>query len=369
MNSLSATPIPALFAQADADLPVITTGNVMAGIMVMAALGASFIMIGVWWFRFKEGQTIMPTASREPTVVPLPLAIVGVILTTMMALTVLLSGIESEAIPGPDNQAQEIVDAAVAEDSDAVEDNGAVEADDFPQENVDQEAKFREVLWQTMNINAIMFLGFGTFLWLARVAHRQQWRLANSAPDNDSTEMNLLASVSPVDDTNPYAILSSPTVLNTTEAEPWKLSSELRFATEAFLVAYLPTAVLRILIVSLLPDAPSHPFLEMLDDGADWNLMALIAVMAIVVAPLVEEMLYRVTILGGIWQHGSLPLAIVVSSVLFAAAHGFPDSIALLPLAFTIGYVYVRRRSYRTVILVHFLFNTFNMAIAGVSMI
>jgi len=285
---------------------------------------------------------------------------------------VLLSGVEAGAGPDPANQETEIADNAGDEDPETADDNEAVDDvvddDEVDEENVQQEAKFRAMLWQTLNINGIMFLVFGTFLWLARFAHRQQLKLVNGASADESNDMILLASASPIDATNPYAVSALPPAINT-ETEPWKLSSELWFAAEAFLVAYLPTAVLRILMVSLLPDAPSHPFLEMLDDGVDWNLMTLIALMAIVVAPLVEEMLYRVTILGGIWQHGSLPAAMVVSSVLFAAAHGFPDSIALLPLAFTIGYVYVRRRSYRTVILVHFLFNTFNMAIAGVSMI
>jgi membrane protease YdiL (CAAX protease family) len=57
-----------------------------------------------------------------------------------------------------------------------------------------------------------------------------------------------------------------------------------------------------------------------------------------------------------------------VSSVLFAFAHGFPDSLALLPLAFALGYTYLRRRSYITVMMVHFLFNAFNMVLAFASM-
>lgn len=54
--------------------------------------------------------------------------------------------------------------------------------------------------------------------------------------------------------------------------------------------------------------------------------------------------------------------------MLFAFAHGFPDSIALIPLAFALGYTYLRRRSYVTVMLVHFLFNGFNMLLALVAL-
>jgi membrane protease YdiL (CAAX protease family) len=85
---------------------------------------------------------------------------------------------------------------------------------------------------------------------------------------------------------------------------------------------------------------------------------------AVLFAPLVEELQFRVVVLGGIAQMGRPMLALGVSSVLFAFAHGFPDSLALLPLAFALGYAYLRRRSYITVMLVHFLFNGFNMALA-----
>ena len=53
---------------------------------------------------------------------------------------------------------------------------------------------------------------------------------------------------------------------------------------------------------------------------------------------------------------------------LFAFAHGFPDALALLPLAAALGYAYLRRRSYVTVVLVHFFFNSFNMAIALIAL-
>ena len=96
--------------------------------------------------------------------------------------------------------------------------------------------------------------------------------------------------------------------------------------------------------------------------------MALIMVLAIVVAPVVEELLFRVTILGGMLQRDSFAAGLVISSILFGLAHGFPDSVALLPLAFAIGFTYSRRRSYRTAVLVHFLFNGFNMVVAAAAM-
>lgn len=151
--------------------------------------------------------------------------------------------------------------------------------------------------------------------------------------------------------------------------EPFSLTRELRFATEVFLAAYLPTTALRLLIVlisiGISGETPqSHPFLEMLDQGIGIPMIAMILVMAVFVAPVVEELQFRVVALGGIAQLGWPRAALVISSILFAFAHGFPDSIALIPLAFALGYTYLRRRSYVTVMLVHFLFNAFNMLLA-----
>jgi len=151
--------------------------------------------------------------------------------------------------------------------------------------------------------------------------------------------------------------------------EPFSFPRELRFATEVFLAAYLPTTALRLIIVlisiAISGETPkSHPFLEMLDQGIGIPMIAMILVMAVFVAPVVEELQFRVVALGGIAQLGWPKTALIVSSILFAFAHGFPDSIALIPLAFALGYTYLRRRSYVTVMLVHFLFNAFNMILA-----
>jgi hypothetical protein len=159
-----------------------------------------------------------------------------------------------------------------------------------------------------------------------------------------------------------------------TEAdEPFSFLTELRYAAEVFLAAYVPTAMLRVLIVILtegltgeVPD--QHPFLEMMESDVGVAVLSLIVLTAVILAPIVEELQFRVVILGGFAQLGRSRLALGVSSVLFAFAHGFPDSLALLPLAFALGYTYLRRRSYITVMMVHFLFNAFNMVLAFASM-
>ena len=156
--------------------------------------------------------------------------------------------------------------------------------------------------------------------------------------------------------------------------EAFSFRTELRYAGEVFLAAYLPTAILRVIVVLLTigivgQDPGQHPFLEMMDAGVGVGIIALILLTAVFLAPVVEELQFRVVILGGIAQMGSPMLALSVSSMFFAFAHGFPDSLALMPLAFALGYTYIRRRSYIAVMMVHFLFNGFNMVLALLSML
>jgi membrane protease YdiL (CAAX protease family) len=107
----------------------------------------------------------------------------------------------------------------------------------------------------------------------------------------------------------------------------------------------------------------------MMTSGVGRTILTLILLTAVFLAPLVEELQFRVIMLGGLAQMGRPMLALSISSILFAFAHGFPDSLALLPLAFALGYTYLRRRSYITVMLVHFLFNGFNMVLALLAML
>jgi membrane protease YdiL (CAAX protease family) len=156
-------------------------------------------------------------------------------------------------------------------------------------------------------------------------------------------------------------------------SEPLHFLSECRYAVEIFLAAWFPTMLLRFLLVELISGLTgkvpeSNPLLEMLGSGVGRELMILIAVTAVIVAPLAEELQFRVVLLGGVIQAGRKRIGWILSSVLFALAHGFPDSIALLPLSFALGYAYMRRRSYITVVLVHFLFNLSNISMAVLAM-
>ena len=195
---------------------------------------------------------------------------------------------------------------------------------------------------------------------------------ASSAPDGEGQAVTDFAELDGEDQT---AALNagSPQGVQPSVEEQFSFMTEVRFALEVFLAAFVPTLVFRLVILGLVmaitgKQPESHPFLEMMDDGVGLPILVMIAFTAIILAPVMEELMYRVIILGGMAQLGRPTLGLIISSVIFCFAHQFPDSLALLPLAFALGYTYLRRRSYITVILVHFLFNAFNMLLAGAAM-
>lgn len=92
--------------------------------------------------------------------------------------------------------------------------------------------------------------------------------------------------------------------------------------------------------------------------------MALAAVLAVVAAPLTEELLFRGYLYGVLKKYGGRVVAILVSSALFAASHpnlsAFP-SLFLLAIAFVLAYEWTG--SLWAPIVMHMLFNSFTVAV------
>ncbi|MFQ5730898.1 MAG: lysostaphin resistance A-like protein [Planctomycetaceae bacterium] len=105
-----------------------------------------------------------------------------------------------------------------------------------------------------------------------------------------------------------------------------------------------------------------HAYMRLLQGEGGWGPTLWIAVAVIVAAPLVEELLYRVILQGALRSKLPAAAAIGISSVLFAGVHGFPDSLALVPLGIVLGYVFEKRRSWLAVVVLHALFNAGNLA-------
>lgn len=147
---------------------------------------------------------------------------------------------------------------------------------------------------------------------------------------------------------------------------PWRTGSfrrELRLGLAACLAAFGPVLVTLILTKIIWPDDAEHFFLRILRQADSGPLIALIVLSAGILAPLSEELAYRVTLQGGTEPYLGRGLALVGSAVLFSAVHGFPDMVALLPLALILGWVYRQTRSYVAIVTAHAAFNLFNLAV------
>lgn len=124
-------------------------------------------------------------------------------------------------------------------------------------------------------------------------------------------------------------------------------------------LAALP-GVMSVLLITqdLRSEDSTHPYISTLLKEPSAAFIFWIAFTVVVTAPLAEELVFRVIVQGALRSKLSAGWSIVLSSLLFAGVHGFPDSLALVPLALVLGYVYERRRSYLAVVLLHALFNT-----------
>jgi uncharacterized protein len=131
-----------------------------------------------------------------------------------------------------------------------------------------------------------------------------------------------------------------------------------------FAASVLPVMFVLVLTAALRTPDNQHPFLKLLQrDSSVVGVAAWLMVSAVVVAPFKEELLFRVMLQDGLARRiGSTP-AIGITAVLFCMVHGFPDALALLPLALILGYVYDRRQSVLSVVLIHALFNLTNILI------
>jgi len=431
MGSLMSWFLIPILAQAEAAAAEeVSAGQMLSGLMVLSVMAGSLAMMVVWATRIRETGHALPAARRGILRVPAVLTIVAIGLSLLMLLMMGLVSLEDKlvtpVIPPP---AGVVAEEAASAGSPESTDNAAASAEakggqqsgadpssgDNPEKaDRDDEPRLtpeamKRALVQTVIMDAFLFLVFGFVVfaassrgrfYLTETAARVSSAAAGALRDfggfaSNSAWPDLDGRSAVAQQLRPFAVGEStfgnpgaddsPSFLTSTLGasevgiagepdEPFSFWAELRFAGEVFLAAYLPTAILRIIVVlltvGLMGEEPDqHPFLEMMKSDVGVTVLSLILLTAVFLAPLVEELQFRVVILGGIAQLGYPMIALTVSSMLFALAHGFPDSLALVPLAFALGYTYLRRRSYITVMIVHFLFNGFNMMLALLAML
>jgi uncharacterized protein len=129
-----------------------------------------------------------------------------------------------------------------------------------------------------------------------------------------------------------------------------------------YLAAVIPVTVMIIASSGFRTEDNQHPFLQILDSQQSGLLVALMIGSAVIMAPIEEELMYRVILQGTLQRHLPPTASILISATLFSAVHGFPDMVGLFPLALILGYLYQRTGSYLTVVTTHATFNAVTVA-------
>lgn len=129
------------------------------------------------------------------------------------------------------------------------------------------------------------------------------------------------------------------------------------------LASFLPVMLVLVATVLFRTPQATHPLLKLLQQDGRFQTFAAIVLAAVLFAPFVEELMFRVVLLGWLKTKTNSTEAIVISSIAFAAVHGPLDGLALLPLALLLGFLYDRRRSFWSVFIAHAFFNLTNIAL------
>jgi membrane protease YdiL (CAAX protease family) len=113
-------------------------------------------------------------------------------------------------------------------------------------------------------------------------------------------------------------------------------------------------------------EVPQHEALQVITQSGSVPLQVLMIVLAVAIAPMVEEMLFRGLFQTMIRSYFGRPwLAIAITSILFAFIHKDPEHWpALFVLALGLGYSYEKSGSLLRAIFMHAMFNGITIAVA-----
>lgn len=168
----------------------------------------------------------------------------------------------------------------------------------------------------------------------------------------------------------PLLLLRRLLPANGAPAEGWlqwrwrPLTSALTGAVVMLLLVLPPVALSGWLIDSLWSDPPgSNPMLDLVLSGSDPVALLCFAVTAIVLAPLFEETLFRGVLLPVLGRRIGAAAAVVVSAVLFAAAHlSLSELVPLFVLGCGLGLLRLRSGRLASTVLMHGLWNSLTFA-------
>ena len=168
-----------------------------------------------------------------------------------------------------------------------------------------------------------------------------------------------------------FVLLLAPLVLRTAR-RPWnalgfghrRILRQINDGCLGFVASIVPVTAILIATATWRKPETQHALLKLLTEDQRTSIFAIVILTAVILAPLVEELVFRVGIQGYLQTVVDPKWAIGFVAVLFSLVHGALDAIALLPLALIMGVLFYIRNSYISVVVVHLLFNGANVAMA-----
>lgn len=136
----------------------------------------------------------------------------------------------------------------------------------------------------------------------------------------------------------------------------------------AFLASMMPVLMALWVIEKTGAGQTSHSLLTFMQAHRKPTDMMWVAASAVVVAPLLEELVYRVILQRAISERFGSKVAIVVVAIVFSFVHGWPNMVGLLPLAVVLGYVFEQTNNYLAVVATHAWFNMCMLLLTVLSM-
>ncbi len=146
-----------------------------------------------------------------------------------------------------------------------------------------------------------------------------------------------------------------------------RFSEDVGLGLLGYLTATIPVMLVMLVMVPFRTPENQHVFLQMLNSQQSVPLVGLMIGSAVVMAPLEEELLFRVIFQGALQRHLPPTASILISATVFSYVHGFPDAVGLFPLALVLGFLYWRTGSYLTVVTTHATFNGVSLVFALIS--
>ncbi|HID21128.1 MAG TPA: CPBP family intramembrane metalloprotease, partial [Planctomycetaceae bacterium] len=126
-----------------------------------------------------------------------------------------------------------------------------------------------------------------------------------------------------------------------------------------FIAAMAPVDLVLWSTIPLRRGQPPHVLLRLLQSHPDFLTIAAVVLAAVILAPAVEELMFRVVMQSWLRQQVGPPRALLLTALVFVGMHGPRDAVALIPLALVLGYVFERTGSFWAVAVTHSLFNSY----------